>query len=34
MEPLGQKPDLGKASPTASVQKGQEGLVDKVLGSL
>lgn len=34
MEPLGQKPDLGKASPKASVQKGQESTIDKVLGSL
>ena len=34
MEPRGKKPDLGKASPKASVQKGQEGIVDKVLGSL
>ena len=34
MEPRGQKPDLGKASPKASVQKGQESTMEKVLGSL
>ena len=34
MEPRGQKPNLGKASPEASVQKAQESLMDKVLGSL
>jgi len=34
MEPRGKKPDLGKASPEASVQKGQQSMMDKVLGSL
>ncbi len=34
MEPRGKKPDLGKASPRAAVQKGQEGVMDKVMGAL
>lgn len=34
MEPVGGIPDLGKASPKASVQKGQEGMIDRVVNGV